>query len=231
MKFPIVFFFVLVCSSCNQTRKGDIDVVYNGNAFSFRLEKLGNTAFTTNMRGQSSGEGFRQATGELEDVFSQIFENHHFEMDEKWQGIYFKLTLNFSGDMQEDYFLGEITEEIQRETHVVVTSKVEIASIKCLEVVDSVALGTHIYKTVEGVSESIELADGTLKVAGKTLGGLVSILNELGHLNDYNYAGKDSNTYQFDLDVSDETNLINALHTHGLTLSDCSLEKSMIVIN
>src|SRR5690606_7256056 len=111
------------------------------------------------------------------------------------------------------------------------TSKVRIYQEKCLEVVDSVALWSHVYKTVGGVSESMELADGTLKVAGKTLAGLTSIFNDLGHPSNYHYGGTNNNTYQFELDVSDQTNLISALRVYGLNLLDCSLEKSIIVIN
>lgn len=93
---------LFVLTACTNSSESPVDVSYEGGTFSFQLKRLEDTGFTK-MSGQSSGEGFRQATGELEDIFSHIWGDYRYRMDPQWKGENFNLILRFSeGEVDED---------------------------------------------------------------------------------------------------------------------------------
>lgn len=229
MKNLMAALAVLVCFGCSNADDVPVQFSYRGDTFSFQLEEFGKDF--KNVSGNASGSGFKQASGELDDVFSHLFEEVQFEMDPRWEGRYFKLSVNFHENRADQNLLQKMIKEIQDGMDIKLSTKTNLIKAKCLEEVDGGALQRHLPETDQAVGKGSRVSQGKLQATGHTLGDLVNLLNKLGHSNRYHYDGRNNDVYQFDLDVSDEGRLSSSLLPYGLALSDCEKETSLIIID
>jgi len=228
MKKIFVCLCTLVFFGCSNTDEVPIDVSYEGETFSFMLEEL--EIGMINVSGGAFGDGFVQALGGLDAVFTEIFKGYQIKMDPKWEGRTFKLSINYSEDREEYYFFEDLIEQIQSKAQITISSKAGMLEAKCLNVVGKENLQRNIYQIDQGILESSNLFGKKLKVAGKTLGGLVDELNKVGHLKRILFKGQNKDVYQFELDVTNEASLNNSLLLYGLSLSDCEVETRILNI-
>lgn len=222
---------ILVLFGCSNPSNDLVEVSYDGEAFSFKFEELKNDfSSISSTTGEAEGNGFIQASGELDFVFSKIFDGYQINMDPKWEDRTFKLTINYAESEGYHQFFQELTERIQGETKINIFSKTGFIETKCLEEVSKDDLQPNIYQIDQGVLESKDLSGKKLKVSGKTLDGLTDELNKLEDFERILYKGQNKDVYQFEIDVTNETSLTNSLLTYDLTLSDCEVETMIVNI-
>jgi hypothetical protein len=137
MRNLMVTLAVLVCFGCSNSDDVPVQFSYKGDTFSFQLEEFEKDF--KNVSGNASGPGFKQASGELDDVFSHLFEEVQFEMDSRWEGRYFKLSIDFDEDKGGQDILQEMIKEIQEGTEINMTTKMDLIRVKCLEEADGLA--------------------------------------------------------------------------------------------
>ncbi|WP_209332891.1 hypothetical protein [Lunatimonas salinarum] len=202
---------------------------YQGATYSFQLERTVDLGFPKTSA-YSSGVGFRQTTGELDYVFSQVWGDYQYMMDPKWNGEIFNFTLRFSGrEMDLDLFL-EVTEEIRQQSGIYFGLKEERIAAECIQVNDQGALTSHTYRMEDAVLEVVELSDGMLMAKGMTLDGLVNYLNGLRDEKYYFYEGVDSEKYSFELNVSNPEKLERSLKIYGISLENCQVNVQVVEI-
>ncbi|MFO7825719.1 MAG: hypothetical protein R6V72_17410 [Cyclobacterium sp.] len=222
---------ILVLFGCSNPGNDQVDVSYDGEIFSFKLEELKNDALSIpSTRAWAKGKGFIQATGELDFVFSKIFKGFQINMGPKWEGRIFKLTINYAESEGYHQFFDELTARIQDETQINIFSEMGLLDTKCLKVINKDDLQLNSYQINQGVLESSDLSEKKLKVSGKTLNGLVDEINKLDHLKRILYKGLNKDVYQFELDVTNETSLNNSLLPYGLSLTDCEVDAMVVDI-
>lgn len=222
----IVLFGVLACTHSSED---PIAVTYEENSFYFELKIMEDTGFI-GISGKSSGEGFRQATGELEDIFAHIWEDYRYRMDPKWKGINFNFTLRFSENGVDERLFKKMAAEVSRQSGISIDLKEEKIAARCLKVDNQELFASHRYQTEGGVLEGFELSGGKLRAKGIGLHGLVKHLNGLNDGNNYFFNGIDHERYYFELDVSNQEQLALSLPAFGITLEDCQVEVEVVEI-
>jgi|GEM_PF-2029953 len=220
---------LLIFTDCNNSSQRLVDASYEGVTFSFQLERTEDLGFTK-LTAQSSGDGFRQATGELDYVFSQVWGDNQYRMDPKWNGEKFNFTLRFSGREVDIGLFLEVTEEIRQQSGIYFELKEEKMAAQCIQVNDQGALTSHTYRMEGGVLEGLVLSDGMLSAKGMTLDGLVNYLNGLRDEKYYFYEGSDSGKYYFELDVSNPEKLGRSLNMYGISLENCQVNVNVVEI-
>jgi len=138
---------LLIFTDCTNSSSKLVDASYHGATYSFQLERTVDLGFTK-LSAQSSGDGFRQATGELDYVFSQVWGDYQYRMDPKWIGEIFNFTLRFSGkEVDTDLFI-EVADRIRQQIGINFKLKEEKIAAQCIQVNDQIALTSHIYRMV-----------------------------------------------------------------------------------
>lgn len=220
---------LLIFTDCTNSSPKRVDTSYQGATYSFQLERTVDLGFTK-LSAQSSGDGFRQATGELDYVFSQVWGDYQYRMHPKWIGEIFNFTLRFSGrEVDIDLFI-KVADEIRQQSGIYFELKEEKIAAQCIQVNDQVALTSHIYRMEGAALEGLELSDGILNAKGMTIDGLVKYLNSLHDEKYYFYEGSDSGEYYFELDVSNPEKLGRSLIIYGISLENCQVDVNVVEI-
>lgn len=229
MKTVIIVIVLFVVTACANSSENFIAVTYEEKAFHFELKRMEDTGFT-DISGKSIGEGFRQATGELEDIFAHIWGDYRYRMDPKWKGINFNFTLRFSENGVDERLFKKMAAEVSRQSGISIDLKEEKIAARCLKVDNQELLASHRYQMEGGVAEGFELSSGKLRAKGIGLNGLVKHLNGLNDGNSYFFNGTDHERYYIELDVSDQEKLAQSLSSFGITLKDCQVEVEVVEI-
>ncbi|KEO75641.1 immunoglobulin domain-containing family protein [Anditalea andensis] len=227
----IIFITVLfVFAACTTSSKSPVAVSYEGDTFSFELNRMEETGFTK-ISGQSSGEGFRQAIGELDNIFSQIWGDYQYRMDPQWKGKNFNFTLRFSEEEVVGDLFWKVAEVISRQSDIFIDLKgEETVYAQCLQVADQGLLASHIYQVKEGVEQSLNLSNAHLNTKGKTLLQLTEELNQVSASGFYLYDGADIGKYSFELDISSPEKLRQSLSFYGISLEGCQMKTEVVEI-